>query len=91
MKFKTLVINGKMFKSYAVLKALESYQLGIEVPTQRFFKLSELFYFRLPPPPRQPVLGHPGPSPPACFGSNERGFKPLVTAETGRRAWPMVL
>ena len=36
----------------------------------------------------QPVLGHPGPSPSACFDSYERGFKPFVTAETGRRAWP---
>ena len=39
----------------------------------------------------QPVLGHPWPSPSACFGSNERGFEPFVTAETGRRAWPWVL
>ena len=31
----------------------------------------------------QQVLGHPRPSPPACFGSN-KGFKSsLVTAETG--------
>ena len=26
----------------------------------------------------QPVLGHPRPSPPACFGSNERGFERLL-------------
>ena len=38
----------------------------------------------------QPVLEHHGPSPLACFGSNERGLEPFVTAETGRRAWPMV-
>ena len=38
----------------------------------------------------QPVLGHPLPSPPAYFGSNDRGFKPFVTAETGGKAWPKV-
>ena len=34
----------------------------------------------------QTVLGHHGPSPPTCFGSNERGFEPFVTAETCKRA-----
>ena len=38
----------------------------------------------------KPVLGHLRPSPTACFGSNERGFEPFVTAETGGKAWPMV-
>ena len=38
----------------------------------------------------QPVFEHHGPSPTACFGSNERGFEPFVTAETGGKAWPMV-
>ena len=36
----------------------------------------------------QTALGHHGPSPAACFGSNERGFEPFVTAEKGGRAWP---
>ena len=36
----------------------------------------------------QPLLVHRGPSPPACFGSNDRGFEPFITAETGGRAWP---
>ena len=31
----------------------------------------------------QPVLGHPGPSPPACFGSKEGFESLLITAETG--------
>ena len=35
----------------------------------------------------QPVLGHPWPNPPTCFGSNDGGFEPFVTAKTGRRAW----
>ena len=38
----------------------------------------------------QPVLGHSGPSPPACFGSNEGYESSRVTAETGRKAWPRV-
>ena len=38
----------------------------------------------------QTVLGQHGPSPFPCFGSNERGFEPFVTAETGGMAWPMV-
>ena len=38
----------------------------------------------------QTVLGQHGPSPPACFGSNERGFEPFLTAETGGKAWPLV-
>ena len=38
----------------------------------------------------QPLLGHLGPSPTACFGSNDRGFEPLVTAETGGKARPTV-
>ena len=35
----------------------------------------------------QTVLGHLGLSPPACFGSNNRGFKPFITAKTGRTAF----
>ena len=38
----------------------------------------------------QTVLGHHGPSPSTCFGSNEKGFEPIVTAKTGGRALPMV-
>ena len=34
----------------------------------------------------QTVLGHHGPSPPACFGSIEWFESSLVTAETGGRA-----
>ena len=37
----------------------------------------------------QPLLGHHRPSLSTYFGSNERGFEPFVTAETGERAWPM--
>jgi len=33
----------------------------------------------------QPVLEHPGPSLPACFGYNHRGFEPFITARTGER------
>ena len=38
----------------------------------------------------QTVLRQHGQSLSACFGSNERWFEPFVTAETGRRAWPML-
>ena len=38
----------------------------------------------------QTLLGQHRPSLPSCFGSNEMGFEPFVTAETGGRAWPMV-
>ena len=34
----------------------------------------------------QSLLGHHGPSPHACFGSNKRGFEPFVAAETGGKA-----
>ena len=37
-----------------------------------------------------PVLVHPRPSPPTCFGSNEGFESSFVTATTGGRAWPMV-
>ena len=36
----------------------------------------------------QTVLGHHRSSPSACFGSNERFESSLITAETGRWAWP---
>ena len=39
----------------------------------------------------QPVLRHLGPSPSACFGSNEGVESSLVTTKTGGRAWPKVL
>ena len=39
----------------------------------------------------QPVLGHHGPSLPACFGSNERGFEPFVTARTGAQCLAYLL
>ena len=54
-------------------------QFNFNIPQKNFEKDS------------QPVSGYPGPSPPTSFGSNERGFEPFVTAETGGRAWPRVL
>ena len=38
----------------------------------------------------QTVLGHHGPSPSTCFGSNDRFESFLVTAKICGRAWPMV-
>ena len=34
----------------------------------------------------QTIIGNHGASPPSYFGSNARGFEPLVSAETGGKA-----